>query len=77
MELLNRKSADLSQFILQVIIFCHIEILLGGGLVKVLQELSVFSVWVDVILREGVKRVQHEEEILCCTYNSLQQSNLI
>lgn len=74
MELLKGKSANLSQFVLQVVIFCHIEILLGGGLVKVLQELSVFSVWVEVILREGVKRVQREEEILCCAYNSLQQS---
>lgn len=47
------KSANLSQLILQLVIFNHVELLLGGGLVEVLQELSVFSVWVDVILREG------------------------
>lgn len=52
LELQKGNSANLSQFILQLIIFCHIEILLGGGLVKVLQKLSVFSFWVDVILRE-------------------------
>lgn len=72
-ELQKEKSANPSQFILQLIIFCHVEILVGGSLVKVLQELSVFSVWVDVILREGVKRLQCKEKTPCCGYDAHQQ----
>lgn len=75
-ELQKGKSANLSQFILQLIIFCHVEILLGGGLVKVLQELSVFSIWVDVILGEGVKRIKGKEKTPCCGYDAQQQSKM-
>lgn len=72
-ELQKGKSANLSQFIFQLIIFCHVELLLGGGLVKVLQELSVFSFWVDVILRAGVKTIKCKEKIPCCGYDAQQQ----
>lgn len=43
---------NLSQFILQLIVFLYIEFLLAGSLIKVIQEVSVLSLWIHIVLKE-------------------------
>lgn len=45
------QSTNLRQLLLQFIVLCHVEFLLAGTLIKVMQELSVFHLWVHIILR--------------------------
>lgn len=44
-------STNLRQLLFQFIVLCHVEFLLAGTLIKVMQELSVFNLWVHIILR--------------------------
>ena len=53
----RETSTNLSQFILQFVVFVHTESLPAGPFIEVMKELPVFSLWVDIILRERRKDV--------------------
>lgn len=50
-----KTPTHLSQFILQLVVLCHIKVFLDGPLIKVAQELSIFSFWIDIVLVEEGK----------------------
>lgn len=62
------QSTNLRQFILQFIVFCHVEFLLVGRLIKVMQELPVFNIWVHIILRGRRKQWEEEKHKHICTH---------
>lgn len=55
-----KKRSNLRKFILQFIVFRHAELALVGTLVKVAQKLSVFNVWVNIVLWE-----QTQTPVIC------------